>query len=197
MSRLILASQSPRRRELLMQLGANFSVASADIDESVLVGEQAEAYVSRLAQAKARVIAQRHPATWVLGSDTTVVVEGEILGKPQDEEDAVRMLMRLSGRCHTTLTAVALLRIEGEVEQCLSQRVATQVRFRPLNEALCRRYWATGEPADKAGAYGIQGLGGALVESIEGSFSAVVGLPLCETAQLLEQAGLATWLADA
>lgn len=189
-TKLVLASASPRRKELLQQIGVDFQIAPVDICEDVHEGEHAETYVKRLALEKAQVcLAQREYPCTVLGSDTTVVCDGVILGKPADEDDAVAMLLRLSGKKHQVMTAVAVV----NAEQSLCSVVITEVQFKPLSEAECRRYWATGEPADKAGAYGIQGLGAVFVEHMSGSYSAVVGLPLKETAELLHKVGIEIW----
>jgi septum formation protein len=186
---LVLASASPRRRELLLQIGVPFTVLVADVDERVLAGEPADAYVLRLAVAKANAVVARADAAPVLGADTTVVVDGRILGKPVSADDAFAMLCALSGREHEVLTAVALC-AGGRVATALSR---TRVRFRARDDALIARYVASGEPMDKAGAYGIQGFGAVLVERIEGSYSGVVGLPLAETAGLLLAAGIGIW----
>lgn len=186
---LILASASPRRRDLLDQIGLTFTVDPVDIDESRQPGEAASDYVERLAREKAQAGCQRHPGNRVLGSDTTVVMDGEPLGKPTDRNDALAMLRRLSGRSHEVLSGVALAGPEG-IEGCL---VTTRVRFRELSGAEMAAYWETGEPADKAGAYGIQGRGSVFVTGIEGSYSNVVGLPLTETADLLARSGMAVW----
>ena len=194
MEPLVLASQSPRRRELLQQIGVVFDCVSADIDESRFVEEAPSAYVRRLALEKARAVALEYPQRWVLGSDTAVVCDQRILGKPTDRADAIAMLQLLSGRSHQVLTAVALYRNEkpgGEQQHILL--VSTDVMFRSLSVEECERYWATGEPQDKAGSYGIQGLGAVFVERIEGSYSAVVGLPLQQTAELLVQLGIPVW----
>jgi len=187
--RLWLASRSPRRRELLAQIGVAVECLAVELDESVRPGESPEEYVARLALAKARAGYAQVPRGPVLGSDTTVVCDGRILGKPADEADCVAMLMQLSGRTHQVLTAVAL--VEGEREAL--RTVTTEVLFRPLSEAECRRYWRTGEPQDKAGGYGIQGLAAVFVERIVGSYSSVVGLPLQETAALLAEFGIPIW----
>ena len=182
--RLYLASASPRRRELLTQLGYPFAVLSVHVPEEPAPGEAALAYVQRLAQDKAlagwRACEGRLP---VLGSDTIVVLDDVILEKPSDEADALRMLSTLSGRTHQVMTAVALATQAG-VDVRL---VTTQVTFRSLTAAEIVEYWHTGEPADKAGAYGIQGIAGKFVSRIEGSYTAVVGLPLLETDLLLQQ----------
>lgn len=186
---MILASSSPRRQELLRQIGVHFRVEAAAIDETPLAGEAPADYVTRLAEAKARAVAVRHPGTAVLGSDTSVVLDGQILGKPENDAQAVAMLQALSGHQHQVLTAVALV-CDG---RCQRQTVVTEVLFCDLSDDEIRRYVATGEPADKAGAYGIQGRGAVLVKAIHGSYSNVVGLPLTETAAMLQQAGIAIW----
>jgi len=186
---LVLASASPRRRELLTQIGVSFTVMAADVDERVLPGEAPDAYVQRLAVAKACALAARGVSAPVLGADTTVVVDGRLLGKPASADDAFAMLCALSGREHEVLTAVAL-NAGGRVTAALSR---TRVRFRARDDALIARYVASGEPMDKAGAYGIQGFGAVLVERIDGSYSGVVGLPLAETAALLLAAGVGIW----
>lgn len=186
---LILASASPRRRELLAQIGVSFTTQSADIDETPKPDEEPGNYVERMAIEKARTVAACNPDKLVLGSDTSVICDGVILGKPADQSQAVEMLMRLSGRSHQVMTAVAL--VAGERQE--SVRVTTDVWFRCLGHQECASYWTTGEPADKAGSYGIQGLGAVFVERIEGSYSAVVGLPLSETAILLTEFGVPIW----
>ncbi|MCG9695493.1 Maf family protein [Shewanella sp. Isolate11] len=187
---LVLASASPRRKELLAQLGLgntqfSFDVLSADIDETHQQGEQAADYVVRLAieKAQAGLTLYGKREAVVLGSDTIVVLDGQILGKPKDEADAHHMLRQLSHRQHSVMTAVALT----DGQQTLSTLVETQVQFCQLSEQDIFNYIATAEPMDKAGAYGIQGLGGCFVQRIEGSYSAVVGLPLVETKMLLAQ----------
>ncbi|TNC84751.1 MAG: septum formation protein Maf [Thalassolituus sp.] len=186
---MILASGSPRRRELLQQIGVYFSVQPADIDETPLADENAVAYVERMALEKARVVAQQNPDELVLGSDTSVILNGEILGKPVSKGEARETLGRLSGQTHEVLSAVALVR--GATERVIS--VATKVRFRVLSDDEIRRYVDTGEPEDKAGSYGIQGKGAILVAGIEGSYSNVVGLPLTETAALLNEFDVPVW----
>lgn len=181
---IALASASPRRRELLTQLGVQFELVSADIDETPLPDEQPSVYVQRLAQQKARAGLQRLQGNKpVLGADTIVVCDGAILGKPVDFAHFSQMLQRLSGRSHQVMTAVALL----DATKQLSALVCTDVWFRPLTAADIHDYWHSGEPQDKAGGYGIQGLGGKFIPRINGSYSAVVGLPLFETEQLLQQ----------
>ncbi|MGH8140506.1 MAG: Maf family protein [Steroidobacteraceae bacterium] len=186
---LCLASVSPRRRELLSQIGVAYTVAAADIDETVLPGEAPRDYVARLAREKAQAVRRSGQRLPVLAADTTVVLDGSIYGKPRDQADAVAMLGRLSGRTHEVLTAVALADSHG-VRQRLS---ASAVRFRSLTAAQCAAYWETGEPRGKAGGYAIQGLGAVFIESLSGSYSAVMGLPLFETAGLLRAAGIAYW----
>lgn len=182
-----LASQSPRRRELLRQAGYRFEIIRADIPERPAMAETPREYALRIAVEKATA-GQRQAvlALPVLAADTDVSIDGQILGKPRDEEDAVRILRRLSGRVHEVCSAVALAR-PGEVVTVLT---TTQVRFVEIDEAMARRYWATGEPADKAGAYAIQGLGARLVREIHGSYTGVVGLPLSETCELLARFGI-------
>ena len=186
---LVLASASPRRRELLAQVGVRARVEVADIDESVRPDEQPAAYVRRLALGKARAVAARAGGLPVLGADTSVVVDGVVLGKPADAPAAAAMLRQLSGRAHRVLTAVALY-ADGREDWRLSD---TQVWFRDLDDGLIGRYVASGEPLDKAGGYGIQGLGGALVTRLEGSYTGVVGLPLAETIDLLQAFHVPFW----
>ncbi|MBA1271920.1 Maf family protein [Stutzerimonas azotifigens] len=192
MATLYLASASPRRAELLGQIGVPYTPLIAPIDESVLPDESPEAYVERLARAKAAAalaILDTPGDSCVLGADTAVVLDGRILGKPVDRHHAREMLEALSGREHQVLTGVAV----AGAGRCLSQVVVSQVSFRPLSSAEIEAYWATGEPCDKAGAYGIQGFAAVFVSHMQGSYSAVVGLPLCETAQLLEAFGIGHW----
>lgn len=192
MQALYLASGSPRRRELLQQIGVPFTVISAAIDETPLPDEAPRAYVERLALAKARAGAvQAGGPGAVLGADTAVVLHGRILGKPVDEADALATLAAMSGQEHQVLTSVAL--VDGARSQVLS--VSSRVRFRLISAVEAKAYWASGEPLDKAGGYAIQGLGAVFVESLQGSYSAVVGLPLCETAQLLGDFGIPCWQA--
>ncbi|MCO7520800.1 MULTISPECIES: Maf family protein [unclassified Pseudomonas] len=190
MTQLYLASGSPRRRELLTQIGVPFTVVSAPVDETPLPGEAPAAYVERLAQAKAVAgFARTDGSGVVLGADTTVVLDGQILGKPENREQALAMLGDLSKREHQVLTAVALTDGRRSVSRCVS----TNVRFRTISFEQALRYWDSGEPVDKAGGYAIQGLGAVFVSAIEGSYSAVVGLPLSETAELLEQFAIPCW----
>ena len=188
--KLILASQSPRRQDLLAQLGYQFSVQASDIDETVKINETAYDYVLRLAKQKAAHIFTLLPKaeqahSCVLGSDTSVVLNGEILGKPVDEDDCINTLSLLSNNQHQVLTAIALVSESGVQGQVIS----TDVFFKALTTAEIQSYWLTGEPQDKAGSYGIQGIAGQFVKTIQGSYSAVVGLPLYETAELLANAG--------
>ena len=190
MKRLVLASASPRRSELLQQIGVSARVLPADIDESVQPGESAETYVMRLAKQKAEAVKTLLAEDEVaLGSDTSVVLNGEILGKPVSLSDALAMLGRLSASRHQVMTAVAL----ASDESTEVRLVTTDVWFRSISDEQVVAYWNSGEPCDKAGAYGIQGFGAVFVEHIEGSYSAVVGLPLAETAELLEAAGVPIW----
>lgn len=188
MPQLVLASTSPRRRELLAQLGVPFEVLAVAVDERPLPAELAADHVCRLALAKARAGAgERDPRACVLGADTVVVLDGEIFGKPADRDDAVAMLRRLSGRTHAVLSAVARVR-GGAHTVRLSE---SQVTFRALSAAEIAAYCDTGEPLDKAGAYAIQGRAAAFIRHLEGSYSGVMGLPLFETAELLAGAGVA------
>ena len=195
MTSLYLASGSPRRRELLTQIGVPFSTVSAGIDETPLAHESPAAYVERLACEKARA-GREHLRTsvpdaafCVLGADTAVVLDGQIRGKPVDEADALAMLMALSGREHEVLTAVAVL----DAERCETRVVRSTVHFRHISTQEAARYWASGEPQDKAGGYAIQGLAAVFVSGLNGSYSAVVGLPVCETAEVLAHFGIPCW----
>ena len=184
--RIILASQSPRRAQLLEALGLSFETVPADIDETYLPGEDPVAHAERLAREKTDAIHRSHPDAVVIGSDTVVIVDGEVLGKPADAADAVLMLMRLQGREHEVATGVAVA--ANGVLRSAVERVA--VRMRRFDEADAAAYAATGEPLDKAGAYGIQGRGATLVEGITGDYYAVMGLPICTLIRLLQEAGL-------
>ena len=193
MVRLILASASPRRAELLRAARIEFDVIRADVDESVLPGESPEEHVRRLAEAKARAVLARSGDRPVLGADTVVVVDGEILGKPSDNVEARRMLRLLSGRQHVVMTGVCLLRPDGPAEAGHYVPVAvaaTMVEFAPLSDVEIDWYAASGEPADKAGAYGVQGLASRFVTRIDGSYSNVVGLPVAVVYLLCKAAGL-------
>lgn len=182
---VILASQSPRRRELLTLVGIAHQVDPADVDESVVPGERPDAYVERLAREKARTVAARHAGALVIAADTTVVHGGAILGKPADVAEAEAMLARLSGHTHEVFTGMAVVR--GDRVASAVERV--EVTFRDLTAEEIRAYVATGEPMDKAGAYGIQGYGAALVDRIEGDFFGVMGLPVRLVLDLLREAG--------
>lgn len=183
---VVLASASPRRRELLQQLGVPHEVLAVDIDETALPGEPALTLVTRLARTKALEGLRRdRSGKPVLGSDTVVVVDQVVFGKPADREDALRMLAALGGRTHVVLTAVALATAPAKVSEAVSQ---TTVRMRSIEPAEAAAYWDTGEPEGKAGGYAIQGLGAAFIEHISGSYSGVMGLPLYETARLLQAA---------
>lgn len=188
--KIYLASRSPRRGELLGQIGIGFDVLPSDVDESVLPDEAPEHYVMRLAKEKASVCVQRLaeqnlPLLPVLAADTTVCIDGMILGKPEDDADAAAMLRRMSDRWHVVHTAVAVAD-RDRVAVALS---STQVELAPLSDTDIAAYIASGEPRDKAGSYGIQGLAGTFIRRIEGSYSGVMGLPVYETAQLLKQFG--------
>lgn len=185
--KIVLASQSPRRKELLGRMGLEFVTQASKIDESAFDGLEARELVATLSREKAQWIArQLDGETLVIGADTVVVRDGAALGKPKDAEDAVAMLLSLSGRDHQVCTGVTVCR----GERVLTQVEETQVTFRALTEAEVRQYVSTGEPMDKAGAYGIQGLGGLLVEGIRGDYSNVVGLPVCRLGQMLKDFGV-------
>lgn len=185
-TRVVLASSSPRRRELLTLIGISHSVCPADIDESVLPGEDPHAHAERLAREKASVVAAGEPNAVVIAADTIVVVDGDILGKPRDDDAAAVMLRRLAGRAHVVLTAVAVAR-GGEVASGVE---AVDVKFRDLSDDEIQRYIATREPMDKAGAYGIQGYGATIVERIDGDYFAVMGLALGRMVRLMATLGV-------
>lgn len=183
---LYLASQSARRAELLSQIGVLFQKLNIDVDESQTLGEQPIDYVLRLACEKSACGWQQSTQSWpVLGADTIVVIGEQILGKPRDHDDARKMLSLLAGNTHQVYTAVTLTTAQGQVHTVVN----TTVTFGKITLQQIDDYWASGEPQDKAGSYGIQGLGGQFVKHINGSYSAVVGLPLYETRQLLNQIG--------
>jgi septum formation protein len=186
---LRLASASPRRRQLLDLIGVPHVVTPADIDETPHAGELPGDYVVRLAREKADAVWARHPDLPVFAADTTVVVDGEILGKPESAEDARSMLGKLSGRGHFVHTGIALRTRHG-IEDMLS---TTEVEFAELTDDMIEAYWQSGEPQGKAGAYAIQGLGAVFVSDIAGSYTGVMGLPLFETAELLRHAGIPVW----
>jgi septum formation protein len=188
---IYLASNSPRRRDLLRQLGVSFQILDPAIDESTLAGEMPDALVRRLAARKAdagrRLLDDKGSADLVLGADTIVVLDNQVLGKPRDAAHACELLTDLSGRCHRVLSAVALASATG-TEMRLSE---SRVCFRKVTRQECEAYAASGEPLDKAGGYAIQGRAAAFVSDLQGSYSGVVGLPLYETAELLREAGVA------
>jgi septum formation protein len=189
---LVLASASPRRRELIERLGLEFEVLPADVDETPMHGEAPEALARRLAETKASAIAHVRPAALVVGSDTIVVVDGEVLNKPADDEDAVRMLLRLQGRDHRVETGIAVVAppsAGGRAARVASSVVGVDVRFRAFDASFARAYVDTREPLDKAGAYGIQGYGSALVERIDGDFFAVMGLPVTRMLSHMRELG--------
>ena len=190
---ICLASMSPRRRGLLAQIGVPHTVLAAHVDESLLPEESPGDYVARLARLKATTVRDRGEALPVLAADTTVVLDGVAYGKPADRADGLAMLARLAGRTHDVLTAVALATQRG-----VALRVnVSSVRFRNIDGSEIERYWETGEPRDKAGGYAIQGYGAVFVAALGGSYSAVMGLPLLETAELLRDAGLPYWIGAA
>jgi septum formation protein len=186
---IYLASASPRRGELLEQLGIEYQLLAVNVDETPYAGEVAEDYVQRLALAKAeagwQLVRQGQSSMPVLAADTTVVVDGQIIGKPPNRVEGLAMLQTLSGRCHQVFTAVALV-----AERTWTALSTSKVCFRELTPEECQTYWLTGEPADKAGAYAIQGLAAQFISHLSGSYSGVMGLPLYETAQILAAAGI-------
>ena len=184
-----LASVSPRRRELLAQIGVPHAVVGAHIDETAHPDELPRDYVLRMAQKKALTVRERGERLPVLAADTTVVLDDVIYGKPRDRSDGIAMLQRLSARTHEVLTAVAVADARG-VDLRLS---VSTVRFRGLTPEECAAYWDTGEPRDKAGGYAVQGVAAVFIESLSGSYSGVMGLPLFETAELLRAAGVGYW----
>ncbi len=188
MPRLILASTSPRRKELLALLGVPFEVEAPDFVEQVTSGRSPGALVQSFALGKARVVAGRHPESVVVGSDTLIEIGGEVIGKPIDAVEARAMLRRLQGRLHHIHTAIAVVQVSENIEQVGAETV--RVEFRPLTDRDIEAYVATGEGLDKAGAYSIQGAGGELIAALDGDFPAAVGLPLRLTARLLRQAGV-------
>ena len=193
MSKLVLASGSSRRRELLEQIGVHYISKAMDIDETPHSGELARDYVARMAKEKALTALPSFPDAVVLASDTSVILDGEILGKPESEAHAVSMLTRLSGNQHQVLTSIALAKYEQEAISIEVEVVETQVEFDALSDQQILDYVATGEPMDKAGAYGIQGKGALLIKGIQGSYSNVVGLPLTETGKMLQRFNVPVW----
>jgi septum formation protein len=191
MSDLILASASPRRAEILQQIGVDFQIAPADIDETPTRQELPVDYVQRMAQEKMQHVINSiaGSSTVVLGADTSVVLGCKIYGKPKNREDGMTMLADLSGKTHQVLTAIAM----GNKQNCMLKLSITDVKFRDLEPKECLDYWNTGEPEDKSGGYAIQGLGAVFVETISGSFSGVVGLPIEQTAHLLKIFNVPIW----
>jgi septum formation protein len=187
-SALILASKSPRRRDLLMQVGLSFAVVPSNVRERATPGASPEEHVRCLAEAKAADVAARNPDKWVLGADTEVVIDHSVLGKPRDPAEAGHMLRTLSGKIHRVVTGYCV-RCE-ERRRSVSDTVETKVQFRPLTEADIEWYINTGEPFDKAGGYAAQGLGTVLIKRIEGSYTNVVGLPVCEVMERLLEEGI-------
>jgi septum formation protein len=182
---IVLASASPRRRQLLEMLRIPFRVVAPEVDERVRPGEPPDAYVRRLSRAKAEAVAPEAPGDVILAADTTVVLDGEIFGKPASAADAVAMLLRLQGRTHQVFTGVAVAR-DAELAQAVD---VSRVTFRPADRPALEAYAATGEPLDKAGGYAVQGLGAPLVERVEGDFFGVMGLPVRLALDLLERFG--------
>jgi len=198
--RLILASASPRRKELLSQIGVRFDVCAVDIDETPFVDETPSTYVSRMATEKALsclTLQNQSDSLVIIGADTSVIINNDILGKPVDYLDCKNMLLRLSGKEHQVMTSVCILikRQEGKDDSpdIFCKVVTTEVCFKVISDKQIEAYWKSGEPQDKAGSYGIQGFGAAFVERIQGSYSAVVGLPLAEVAEMLDIAGVPIW----
>ncbi len=188
MTRFILASSSPRRRELLASIGAEFDVIPSHVPEEHQHGEAPEEYVARLSRDKAQALAAQHPARWVIAADTTVLLGDHLLEKPLDAADAERMLQTIAGRTHVVYTGVTLQNLERQYHDT---RVAeSEVRMLPLSPDDIRWYVGTGEPMDKAGAYAVQGIGALFIDSIHGSYTNVVGLPLALLFQMLRKAGI-------
>jgi septum formation protein len=190
---LVLASASPRRRDLLSAIGIQFQVVPADIDERATANESPVAHVKRLALAKARQVSEKIPDLWVLGADTIVVKDKQILGKPRDKQEAKRMLSLLSNATHIVYTGYALVHA-GQPERQKIRYVRSSVFIRRLAPKEIAAYVATGEPMDKAGAYAVQGIGAAIVETVSGSYTTVVGLPLCEVTRDLKELGIFDFL---
>jgi septum formation protein len=182
---LILASASPRRREMLKSVGLNFKIIPAHVNEDYLAGESPRQHVKRLSADKAMVIARKHPQAWVLGADTIVVIDGMILGKPKNKAQAHKMLRKLSGREHKVFTGFSIVHIATKVYK--TQVIQSAVRFKTISPEEMEWYIACDEPYDKAGGYAVQGKGACFIRSIRGSFTNVIGLPLCEVMEALEQ----------
>lgn len=186
--KFILASASPRRRELLASIGLDFDVLPSHVPEVHAEGEAPEEYVARLSRDKAHALASEHPSRWVIAADTTVLLDDQLLEKPADHADAMRMLAMIAGRTHIVYTGVTLENVERDYRDT---RVAeSEVRMLPLSDAEIEWYIATGEPLDKAGAYAVQGIGSMFIDSIHGSYTNVVGLPLATLFQMLRRAGI-------
>ncbi len=185
--RLILASKSPRRYELLKQMGLDFDVIPSRIEEGIVFEEPPEQHVLRLAEAKALEVGNQYPDHWVIAADTIVYIDGFILGKPKNREEALEMLRRLSGQEHCVLTGFSVRHFGRGIGD--QETVQTAVKMKPLTPVEMEWYIQTGEPFDKAGGYAIQGIGSFMIESIRGSYTNVVGLPLCELIQMLERLG--------
>lgn len=185
---ITLASASPRRRELLDQIQVSYDVLAVNIDESHITGETAEQFVKRLAQQKAQAGYKQSPGKPALGSDTIVIFEQQILGKPKNKQQAIEMLQMLSAKTHQVMTAVAIC--SADIKHCKLN--CSEVEFTQLSLPQIEAYWLTGEPADKAGAYGIQGIAAQFIKNINGSYSGVMGLPIYETTQLLKLVGIET-----
>jgi septum formation protein len=189
-NRLILASKSPRRHELLKQVGLEFDVIPSRVEEDFVKGESPRKHVLRLAEAKALDVGSQHPDRWVIGADTIVYVDHAILGKPKSREEAKKMLRRLSGKEHRVLTGFSIHHLQkGKGDQ---EAVQTAVKVKKLTETEMEWYIETGEPFDKAGGYAVQGIGSFMIESIKGSYTNVVGLPICELIQMLRRLGAVT-----
>jgi septum formation protein len=186
--KLILASASPRRKEMLRMLGVEFTVLHSDVDESPRAGESPETYALRLSEAKARAVAGMRPGRWVLGADTIVTIDGELLGKPRTPDEARCMIRKLSGRAHTVITAFTLF--NSEEAEPVRRAVASQVLFKKIPDDELEWYVATDEPYDKAGGYAVQGKASVLISEVHGSWTNVVGLPLCEVVETLKGLGL-------
>jgi septum formation protein len=186
--RIILASSSPRRRAYFEELGIEFEVFVADVDETPVKGEDPLTYAARMAGHKCEAVMERFPGSWVVAADTIVFLESTILGKPRSREDSVRMLMMLSGREHEVATTFGVGCRKKKIFHM--ETVVTRVTFASFSKKTAQAYAATGEPADKAGAYGIQGKGALLVKEIKGSYTNVVGLPLCEVVEVLKSHGI-------
>ena len=186
--KLVLASASPRRRELMAAIGLPFTVDSSSIEELQRTGEAPETYVRRLAQEKAAEVKSRHADAWIIAADTIVYIDGTILEKPVDHDDAVRMLSLISGRMHEVFTGLTLSRADSI--DSWTRVVTTKVTMLPLSRSEIEWYASTGEPMDKAGAYAVQGIGAMFIESIDGNYTNVVGLPLAALFEMMKAAGL-------